>query len=341
MLKQINTPVTFAFAEASIAPSSVALNIDGKTVPRNFKSTIREAIHGTALLEEMQVHYDWPDGTLELIGWEAHCQSTQAQSHRRTHFVKLCHDLLPKGHLICTYGTGLPDYCLLCKSPKEDFHHVLKCHHPSQVKWCETLSSSLKEQCYTLKTSPPLVKCLLSGITSWFNDSKFPMDDFDPAYRQLIRDQDQIGWSQIFQGCLTMQWSMPPQDYYSVFKPAKGRDGTLWSRHIISHIFTHWLSLWDEHNKARHRQDSTTRHVAKRKQVFQELDILYAYPPSVLHPDRDIFFTDINKHKTKPTHAIRQWINTYQPLILKSIKDAKTHSLLHVRTLNHYFGAES
>jgi hypothetical protein len=32
---------------------SVSLNIDGKTVHRNFKTTIREAIHGTALLKEM------------------------------------------------------------------------------------------------------------------------------------------------------------------------------------------------------------------------------------------------------------------------------------------------
>jgi hypothetical protein len=72
---------------------SVSLDIDGKTVHRNFKTTIRDAIHGTALLEEMQVRYSWPDGTLELIDWEAHRQSTQAQSHRRTHFVKLCHEL--------------------------------------------------------------------------------------------------------------------------------------------------------------------------------------------------------------------------------------------------------
>jgi hypothetical protein len=139
----------------------------------------------------------------------------------------------------------------------------------------------------------------------------------------------------------TMQWSLLQQDHYSGLKPVKGRDGASWSRLILSHIFTQWLSLWDERNKARHGQDSTTRHAAQREQVCRELDILYTYKPSVLHRDRDIFFNDINEHKTKPTHAIRQWINTYQPLILKSIKDAKKHSLLHVRTLNHYFGVES
>jgi hypothetical protein len=165
-----------------MATRSVSLDIDGKTVHRNFKTTVREAIHGTALLKEMQVRYNWPDGTLELIDWEAHRQSTQAQSQRRNHFVKLCHELLPTGHLVCTYGTGLPDYWPLCKTPKEDFHHVLKCYHPSRVKWRETLLSSLKERCYNLKTSPPLVELLITGITSFFDDRKFPVEDFDPAY---------------------------------------------------------------------------------------------------------------------------------------------------------------
>jgi hypothetical protein len=139
-----------------------------------------------------------------------------------------------------------------------------------------------------------------------------------------------------------MQWSLLKQDYYAGFKPVKGQDGTLWSRHIISHIFTHWLSLWDKRNKARHGRDSTSCHVAKCKQALRELDILYSYQPSVLHRDRSIFFNNLNEHKTQPMHAIRQWINTYQPLlILKSIKEARKHSLLHVQTLTHSFGAES
>jgi hypothetical protein len=67
----------------------VALDIDGKTIHRGFKAAIREAMHGPSLLEEMQLRYDWPDGMIESIDWEAHRQSTQTYRHRRTHFVKL------------------------------------------------------------------------------------------------------------------------------------------------------------------------------------------------------------------------------------------------------------
>jgi hypothetical protein len=59
---------------------SVALDIGGKTVHRNFKPAIWDAIHGSTLLKEMHVRYNWPDGTLEFINWEAHCQSTQSST---------------------------------------------------------------------------------------------------------------------------------------------------------------------------------------------------------------------------------------------------------------------
>jgi hypothetical protein len=52
-----------------------ALDIDGKTIHRGFKQAIRDAIHAPHLLEAMQVQYDWPGGTLEVIDWEAHRQA--------------------------------------------------------------------------------------------------------------------------------------------------------------------------------------------------------------------------------------------------------------------------
>jgi hypothetical protein len=138
----------------------VALDIHGKTIHRGFKSAIREAMHGPALLEEMQLRYDWPDGTLQMIDWEAHRQSTPMFPQRRTHFVKLCHELLPTGNLVCSYGAGYPDFCPLCRTPNEDFHHVLRCPHTSREYWRTEFLRSLREKCYALKTSPTLAKIL-------------------------------------------------------------------------------------------------------------------------------------------------------------------------------------
>jgi hypothetical protein len=107
--------------------------------------------------------------------------------------------------------------------------------------------------------SPPLVEILIRGITAWFNDSTLPVKHFEFDYQQLLREQAQIGWSHIFQGRITTQWSLLQHDYYSGFPPVKGRNGESWSCHILCHIFTHWLLLWDDRNKDCHGRDSKTR----------------------------------------------------------------------------------
>jgi hypothetical protein len=127
------------------------------------------------------------------------------------------------------------------------------------------------------------------------------------------------------------------QQHYSRLKPVKGRDGQFWTRTIISHIFSHWLTLWEARNKSVLGDDASTIAKAKHDQAICELEILYSFRDRVLHRDRPLFFDDLSTHKDKPTFSIRQWLNSYKALILQSIKDAKTKSLSHVRTLNHYF----
>ena len=317
----------------------VALDIDGKTIHRGFKQAIRDSIHGTHLLEAMQIRYDWPDGTLEMIDWEVHRQSTHSQLGRKTHYIKLCHNILPTGNLVCTYGRGLPDYCPLCKTPSEDFQHILQCQHPSRSKWRRNLLSSLTKKCHDLKTDPILTDILLTGLKNWLQDIPYHTQENVPHdYHQLIHEQNTIGWIHVFQGRITKQWATLQQWHYSGFPKVKGRDGSSWSRKILNHIFTHWNTLWDTRNQDRHGKDSTTRAKAAKEQTIRELEALYTIRHTVLQRDAKLFYEDITDHKAKPTNTIRQWINTYQPLILKSAKDAKNKSLLHVKPINTYFG---
>lgn len=317
----------------------VALDIGGKTIHRGFKQAIRDSIHGTHLLEAMQLRYEWADGVIDMIDWDVHRQSTHANSNRRTHYVKLCHDILPTGNLVSRYGQGLPDYCPLCKSPDEDFHHVLQCPHRSRVKWRNDLLVALTTKCRAIKTDPTLQEILLDGLSSWLQLQPFSPDEYPEEYRQLLTEQSLIGWDHFFQGRISTQWAVLQQQYYSSFPPVKGRDGQSWSRNILCQIFTCWNQLWDARNTDRHGKDETSQSVARKEQVIRELSLLYSYRHTILHRDQSIFLDTLEEHQLKPTHSIRQWINTHQPIILKSAKDAKSRSLLHVRTITHYFGA--
>ena len=128
------------------------------------------------------------------------------------------------------------------------------------------------------------------------------------------------------------------QWHYKGFPKVKGRDGNSWSRKILIHIFTHWNILWDSRNQDQHGKDTSTRAKALKDQVIRELEILYSIRHTVLQRDSNLFYDNIEEHQAQPTNTIRQWINTYQPLILKSAKDAKTKSLLHMKPINTYFG---
>ena len=309
----------------------VALDIDGKTIHRGFRQAIRDTIHGPYLLEEMQLRYDWPDGTIETIDWDVHRQATHSQIARRTHYVKLCHEILPTGKTVSQYGQGLPDYCPLCKTPDNVFHHVLRCRHPSRRTWRTETMESLKKRCHQLKMDPMLVDILLEGIQSWLDSIPMDITNLPNEYQDLVQEQTTIGWAHVFQARITTRWATMQQYYYNGFKPVKGRDGASWSRRILTHIFTCWNQLWDARNKAQCGEDLSTKAIAFHDQAVHELELLYGHRPLVLPRDRKFYYDDLNDHKSKPTSTIRQWVNTHQPLILKSVKEAKKRSLQSVK----------
>ena len=104
----------------------------------------------------MQIRYNWAKGVTETIDWEeVHCQSMHTQISHKTHYVKLCHDILPTGNVVRNYGQSLPNYCPLCKASNGAFHHVTPLVMPaphSLQKWRNDLLSTLKTKC--LKNRP-------------------------------------------------------------------------------------------------------------------------------------------------------------------------------------------
>jgi hypothetical protein len=93
---------------------------------------------------------------------------------------------------------------------------------------------------------------LLTGVEAWLSDSAPDFSTIPDEYHQIVKDQSIIGWNHIFQGCLAKTWAQFQQQHYSGLKPVKGRDGTFWSRSIISHVFTQWIVLWEARNKSVH-----------------------------------------------------------------------------------------
>ena len=86
----------------------IALDLSGHTIHRSLKTAIRDAAHAQPLLDLMLRRYGWLDTVPDTIDWPAHRRSTFGNPTLRTHYVKLCHDMLPAGKLVSKYNK-LPD----------------------------------------------------------------------------------------------------------------------------------------------------------------------------------------------------------------------------------------
>ena len=65
---------------------------------------------------------------------------------------------------------------------------------------------------------------------------------------------------------------------------------------------------------------------------------LYNLKDDVLARDKDIFYDSINQHTNEAaTTELQNWISTWRPTILTSVKHAKSWAIKGVRTINHYF----
>ena len=65
------------------------------------------------------------------------------------------------------------------------------------------------------------------------------------------------------------------------------------------------------------------RKQAQYAQAQWETEEIYSQCSMVQPRDRDVFYSNANKHFQKESTALRlkQWLNTWKPLILRSIQD--------------------
>ena len=318
----------------------ISLDLDGKTIHRNYKSAIRDAAHSQPLIQRIVEKNCWLQTTPDLVDWDAHRLAT-ANPQRRTHFVKLCHGYLPTGKLVHRYNPKYPDWCPLCKQPDEDHKHVLRCTHPSRTKWRSEFFKKVRSRCNTMRTDPILTSILIGGLQTWLDLTPFDSNGIPDQYQSLLDQQNEIGWYNVFLGRLSLQWARLQSQFLLSFDDIpRSLGGDKWTKQIASVILESWLDLWKQRNLDRHGRDSAHQKLALHEQVMREIDIMYTYKNKVLQRDHSIFDLPLDQIKDKPHQYLRQWLNTHQTVILHSAASAKRLSLLDVRNLQQYFPAQ-
>ena len=140
----------------------------------------------------------------------------------------------------------------------------------------------------------------------------------DPTIEEIGTQQGQIGWEQLLRGRFGWAWNTHERTQPSQTTKFKGQ----WTAEAIFFIWEQWWKLWEMWNHDRHGHNLVTRLQAQERQVDRELQDFHAdYAHKVPQHFGWLFDTTMETHRRRPTAAMRQWLNTWKPIVENAITE--------------------
>jgi hypothetical protein len=211
---------------------------------------------------------------MQYIDWDAHGKAIRRLFHLRAHLTKLIHDILPTNDNVSQPMENqpyrkmpimpssqrrpkphptLPPHCSRCLAPKVSY-----------------ISPYILRQ--TSYPAPSPNDSNLSDGDAWLHDTPPDFSTYPSVYSNLIYQQTQIGWRQLFNGCNSTKWSRLQDDY--LLRQGlhnKKTTGQLWATNIISCVWEEWHLVWMIRNEVIHGHDQTSRNCIQRTEAELEI----------------------------------------------------------------------
>ena len=188
-------------------------------------------------------------------------------------------------------------------------------------------------------TRPALHTILLDGLAFYFQGgNKLDPKEYPVEFRRLVRQQNKIGWEQVFSGRFSKLWARHQHSFYKANKLLKKkRNGHLWMVAVTTKIWTEWYKIWEARNGVVHGHDLASKNIIKREKAVKEIAIIYSKRDHMLPADRDHLFPTLTQHLTKSTTALENWLNTFRVLFRSSISRAKRSAARGTLSIRDYF----
>ena len=149
-----------------------------------------------------------------------------------------------------------------------------------------------------------------------------------------------MGWEQIFLGRFVTEWSELQQEFLkSKSHKKKKHSGTTWVTGITSVIWKNVNIVWDERNGQQHGLDAIAKEHKLHAMAMKQIEELYKYKNDVLPRHQELFYDTLDQHHDQePTSkGIRQWIRTWEPVVLRSVEDAKKFGTRGITAISSFF----
>jgi len=144
----------------------------------------------------------------------------------------------------------------------------------------------------------------------------------------LFSAQEQLGWKQLYYGCLTPLWSELLQQYHPQI------NSRIYLAKVITLIWQAMLRVWKLHNDHLHpgnlEQEDRSQLQAAVNQIFFE---------ARQDPQLQVLIENLNPDQimSRPTHRIRQWVTNSHNHMQAHMKVVKLQARLRTCDIRDYF----
>jgi hypothetical protein len=201
-------------------------------------------------------------------------------------------------------------------------------------------------RCDDYHTDPKITRLLLDCINGWIgaDDSYAYQVDFEAypcEFHKVIKQQNRIGWRQLFNGRYSKHWAMLQEEYYSRMattqRTKQMRTGDKWLPNIIGAVWDGWYLLWEQRNRDLHGFDDQTKQDAQRREAERALRDIYEVRARLEPSVRALIEGEVEDHRHRPLWVVRNWLAVHTPLVQASLKIFARNALQGVPSIRSFF----
>jgi hypothetical protein len=188
-------------------------------------------------------------------------------------------------------------------------------------------------------------------VSQWLcgiDDIQVQQRDYPEPMHLLIRQQSQIGWSQIIYGGLSQQWGIlqaryDSGDLHDMAHPSRLKTGAhgQWTVGLITLIWESWMGVWELRNSDLHGHNATARRQTETLEDTRQLQEVYARRHLMEPSVQSLLMESVELHQEKPIHVTKNWLRINSELFKTSIQRAQRLALMGVRSIRTYFGPQT
>ena len=202
-----------------------------------------------------------------------------------------------------------PPNCPICDYTREDQEHVFNC----ELNYDRLRTVNLQKALHKCNTAPSICKYFEMVLIPGYYHQQ--IDTNNPLVLEAIKEQTNIGISQVFYGKISHKWKDVQKEYTNYTNNPSNFSIDTWATNILLAICKHQYEVWTKRNQ--HNSENNNIISSSNPNIINsKIDTLHRQVrKSVLPIDSSLFNTPIDILKKKRLNTRVKWCESVEAAI--------------------------